>query len=562
MDSALVARGPDKPGIAALANLPVAQILMLLTGIAALAGIVVASVNWARTPDYKVLFANLSDRDGGSVVATLSQMNVPYRFAEGGGAILVPGGQVHEARLKLASQGLPKGGTVGFELMENQRFGVTQFQERLNFQRGLEGELTRSIQSLSAVQGARVHLALPAQNGFLREQQKPSASVLVSLHAGRSLDRAQIAGIVHLVASSVPDLAPKSVSVIDQSGALLSASSDASSAGLDPGQLNYVRQIESGFIQRITDILEPIVGRENVRAQVTANVDFTQTESTAELFKPNQGAEPAAVRSQQSTEAQDRAGGGAQGVPGAASNQPQGALSVGVPGAVTNQPPPAATAPINGPAQALQAAGAGAAGGSNRRDSVTNYEIDKTVRVTRNSSGAIRRLSAAVVVNHRKAAAADGKSVPLEPAEIENISALVREAIGFSKERGDSINVVNASFSHEELPEKVELPLWKQPETVDIAKDGARYLGLLMLALIVIFTVVRPAMKSIGTHRVAPPSRLNQTVENDLALPAPANSVAAAAALQNIRNEDILKLARENPGTVANVVRNWVNKEG
>ncbi len=396
MDTALP--NPSQQGAPAsgLANIPVKQLLMLLAGVAALAGIVVASVNWARTPDYKVLFANLSDRDGGSVVATLSQMNVPYKFAEGGGAILVPGNQVHEARLKLASQGLPKGGTVGFELMENQRFGVTQFQERLNFQRGLEGELARSVQALSAVERARVHLALPSQNGFLREQQKPSASVLLTLHPGRVLDRAQIAGIVHLVASSVPELSPKLVSIVDQTGALLSGNGDPSTSnGLDPGQLGYVRQIEGGYMRRIIDILEPIVGRDNVRAQVTADVDFTQSESTAEQYRPNQGAEPAAVRSQQVTEASEKSGGGS---------------AMGVPGALSNQPPPAATAPINGPAQAMQAAGQSAVGGgAAKREAVTNYEIDKTVRVVRNGTGTIKRLTAAVVLNHRKTVDPDGK---------------------------------------------------------------------------------------------------------------------------------------------------------
>ncbi|MCL4747842.1 MAG: flagellar M-ring protein FliF, partial [Burkholderiaceae bacterium] len=454
MDTALATPNSHAAPASALVNLPVKQILMLLFGLLALAAIVVAGINWARTPDYRVLFANLSDRDGGSVVAALSQMNVPYRHTEGGGAILVPANQVHDARLKLASQGLPRGGTVGFELMETQRFGVTQFQERLNFQRGLEGELSRSIQSLSAVQSARVHLALPAQNGFLREQQKPSASLLLAVHSGRTLDRSQVAGIVHLVAASIPELSPKSVNVIDQSGALLSAAGDSGGSGLDPNQLNYIRQVESGYIQRIIDILEPIVGRENVRAQVSADVDFTQSESTAEQFRPNQGNEPAAVRSQQVSEANEKAG---------------AANAQGIPGALSNQPAAQARAPVNGPAQATQAAAqaAGAAAGSGRRDAVTNYEVDKTVRVTRNSTGNIKRVTAAIVVNHRKSVAADGKVswAALEAAELENINALVREAIGFAKDRGDSINVVNAPFSREELPKEPELPLWKQPET-------------------------------------------------------------------------------------------------
>src|SRR5690606_3298120 len=221
------------PGVPAtgLAAIPLKRKLAALAGLAALVAIAVASLAWSRQPDDRVLFTNLSDKDGGAVIAALSQMNVPYRFAPGGAAILVPEDRVHDARLKLASQGLPRGGTVGFELMENQKFGVTQFQERLNFQRGLEGELARSIQSIAAVQAARVHLALPTQNGFLREQQKASASVLLSLHPGRTLDRAQIAGIVHLVSSSVPEMSPKAVSVVDQTGALLSGPQEGSDQG-------------------------------------------------------------------------------------------------------------------------------------------------------------------------------------------------------------------------------------------------------------------------------------------------------------------------------------------
>ncbi|MBP8309286.1 MAG: flagellar M-ring protein FliF, partial [Burkholderiaceae bacterium] len=354
-----------QPAPTGFAALPVKHLALLGIGLAALVAIAVASVMWARTPDYKVLFANLSDKDGGSVVASLSQMNVPYKYAEGGGAILVPASQVHDVRLKLASQGLPRGGTVGFELMENQRFGITQFQERLNFQRGLEGELARSIQALPVVQGARVHLALPAQNGFMRDQQKPSASVLLNLHPGRMLDRAQVAGIVHLIASSIPDLSPKQVSIIDQTGALLSANGESGASGLDPGQLNYIRQVESGHIARILAILEPIYGRDNVRAQVSADVDFTQSEQTAEQFKPNQGTEPAAVRSMQTLEAKDANGAGTQGVPGA----------------MSNQPPVAATAPANAAAQTPQAAGqpGAQAGAPGRKEATTNYEVDKTV---------------------------------------------------------------------------------------------------------------------------------------------------------------------------------------
>ncbi|MGZ5156926.1 MAG: flagellar basal-body MS-ring/collar protein FliF, partial [Caldimonas sp.] len=237
MDNAVALSSPLQDVLPAsfagrIAAMPARAKLSLGVGIAALAGVVVAMTMWSSRGDYKVLYANLADKDGGAVIAQLTQMNVPYRMSEGGAAILVPAGQVHDLRLKMATAGLPKGTVSGYELMDSARFGQTQFQERLTFQRGLEGELTRSIGSLAAVQSARVHLALPNQNGFFREQQKPGASVLLTMHPGRTLDRAQIAGIVHLVASSVPEMNPKAVSVLDQSGALLTAGGDSAQAGL------------------------------------------------------------------------------------------------------------------------------------------------------------------------------------------------------------------------------------------------------------------------------------------------------------------------------------------
>ncbi|MCD6674760.1 MAG: flagellar M-ring protein FliF [Burkholderiaceae bacterium] len=535
--------------LSAFAAIPPKRKWMAAAGVAALVAILAVAVLWSREPDWRVLFANTTDKDGGAIIAALTQMNVPYRFAPGGAAILVPEDRVHDARLKLASQGLPRGGTVGFELLENQKFGVTQFQERLNFQRGLEGELARSIQSIAAVQSARVHLALPTQNGFLREQQKPSASVLLSLHPGRQIDRAQVAGIVHLVAASVPNLSPKQVSVIDQSGALLSSDSDVAANGLDATQLNYLRSIESTLNQRVLDIVEPIVGAGNVRAQVTADIDFTQSESTAEQYRPNQGNEPAAVRSQQKVEA------------------PTGdaALGQGVPGALSNQPPQATTAPVNGPAQATRAAGAAAGADGTppanaRRESVTNYEVDKTVRVTRNATGTIKRLSAAVVVDHRRSVDADGKvtRTPLTAEELQNVQSLVREAIGFVSERGDSINVVNAPFTEIEVAKEVELPLWRQPDNLALARDLGKQLGLVALALIVIFAFIRPALKAAA--RAQPRAHaIAAQVDDPLQLPEPASAPKALPSAS--RQEDILKTARENPSTVANVVRSWVSAE-
>ncbi|MGZ5204867.1 MAG: flagellar basal-body MS-ring/collar protein FliF, partial [Caldimonas sp.] len=464
MDNAVALSSPLQDVLPAsfagrIAAMPARAKLSLGVGIAALAGVVVAMTMWSSRGDYKVLYANLADKDGGAVIAQLTQMNVPYRMSEGGAAILVPAGQVHDLRLKMATAGLPKGTVSGYELMDSARFGQTQFQERLTFQRGLEGELTRSIGSLAAVQSARVHLALPNQNGFFREQQKPGASVLLTMHPGRTLDRAQIAGIVHLVASSVPEMNPKAVSVLDQSGALLTAGGDSTQAGLDAQQLQYVNQIESGYTKRIRELLEPIVGADNLRATVTADVDFSQTEATSEEFKPNQGSEASiAIRSQQTSEQ-----GGGNG----------GALPSGVPGAASNQPPIAATAPLTGASQPLQGAPSATAtvGTSGRREAVTNYEVDKTVRVTKNASGNIKRLNAAVVVNNRTVVDAKGKStqVPLGAEEIDKLSTLVRETIGFNKERGDSVKVINAPFKVEPVT-NVETPFWKSPDLIDLVR--------------------------------------------------------------------------------------------
>ncbi|MCW7540550.1 flagellar basal-body MS-ring/collar protein FliF [Aquabacterium sp. A7-Y] len=533
---------------ARVAALPAKSKIGAGIGIAALLAIIVALSLWSSRPDYKVLYANLSDKDGGAIIAQLSQMNVPYQHAEGGGAILVPGDKVHDLRLKLASQGLPKGSTVGFELMDNAKFGITQFQERLTFQRGLEGELTRSIGAMSAVQSARVHLALPNQNGFFREQQKPSASVLLSLYPGRTLDRAQLAGIVHLVSSSVPELAPKAVSVIDQNGTLLTENPDGSSANsLDAKQLQYVNQIESSYTRRIMDLLEPVVGRDNLRAQVTAEIDFSQSESTSEQFRPNQGNEPAAVRSQQTSE----------------STQPGAPVPTGVPGAATNQPPVPATAPINGTAQQLQAAGNVAPGsnGGAKRDAITNYEVDKTVRVTRNATGSIKRINAAVVINHRSSTNANGKTttVPLSEEELQKLTTLVQETVGYSAERGDSVKVVNAPFQTEKVDTN-ELPLWKDPQTLELLRGAAVPAALTLLALIIVFGVIRPALKAATPPEPARPA-LDAVVADTEVLPALEAAPALNAPLASERLDSARQLARDNPAAVANIVRNWVSKE-
>ena len=544
-----------------LTSLDQGQRLRLALGVVLFVAIGIVGLVMGRQAEWRVLYSSLTDKDGGAVIAQLSTLNVPYKYTEGGGAILVPADRVHDVRLKLASLGLPKGSVNGFEMMEANRFGMTQFQERLTFQRGLEGELTRSIQALSSVQSARVHLALPNQNGFFREQQKPSASVLLGLHPGRTLDRNQLAGIVHLVASSVPEMNPTSVSVLDDTGKLLSTPPDGSGGTLggDVEQLQYVQQIEQQYSRRILDILEPIVGKQNVKAQVTAELDFSQTESTTESHKPNQSPDTSAIRSQQTVESTN----------GAASTN---AVPSGVPGATTNQPPGQSSAPVNGAAQPLSASGQ-TQGGASKRESIVNYEVDKTVRVVKGATGVIKRINAAVVVNNQSVTDAKGKttSSPLTDVQLEKMTALVRETVGFSKDRGDSVNLVNAAFAPEKI-DVLDVPLWRQPDVMDLIRSLAWPLGTLGLAALVLLGVIRPAMKGLGQPGKAGVARVEEkgnqinAVEADQPerpqLVAPRHiSEPAQASAGELMLEDARKLTRDNPAAVANIVKAWINGE-
>jgi len=550
---------PPSTPMQRLMAMPAGAKMKLGAGLAMLVALVVAMAIWSNQGDWKVLFSNLPDKDAGAVVAQLSQMNVPYKFAEGGGGvIMVPADKVHDARLKLAASGLPKASTVGFEILDKGGLPGTAQQERVNYQRGLEGELTRTITSLAAVSTARVHLALPQQNGFFREQQKPSASVMLTLHPGRTLDRAQVAGIVHLVSSSVPELSPKAVSVLDQTGALLTESEDHNAQGLDPTQLQYVSQLETGYLKRIQELLEPVVGRENLRATVTADVDFSQSEATQEQFKPNQGDQPAAVRSSQTSE----------------STTPGTGATPGIPGAASNQPPVPATAPINGASAPLQAAQSGGNGSGQHKEAVTNYELDRTVRVTRNPTGVVRRINAAVVVNYRTVTDAKGKSstTALPQEEIDKLTSLVQEAIGYSQPRNDSVKVITAPFRVAVPPKEDELPLWKQPWVLDLLRVGAVPFALALVALGVVFGLVRPAVMAA----IAPPPKaedeatlleakggnLDAVVDGDNLLPGGENGLPALEAPGvNPKLEAARLLAKDNPAIVANILRDWIAGE-
>jgi flagellar M-ring protein FliF len=538
-------------------ELPGQRKLGLLGGLAASIALIVGLLLWSGTPDYKVLFSNLSERDGGTVIAALQQMNVPYK-TEGSGTILVPSEQVYDTRFKLAGQGLPKGGAVGFELMDNAKLGMTQFQEQLAFQRGLEGELARTIQSLAPVEAARVHLAIPKPSVFVREKQAPSASVMLNLYAGRGLDDAQVNAIVHLVASSVPGLNASQVTVVDQAGNLLTAKANmASTQGLNSSQLDYVRQVEGYYAERIEAIVAPIVGKGNVRAEVRADLDFSVTESTSETFKPNPTPDSQAIRSQQSLEDTSQgAAGPAAGVPGALTNQPPGPAT-----APPNAPPGANAGPNTGPGQTQ------AGGTSSRKESTTNFELDKTIRHVKEPLGRVKRLSVAVVVNYRQAAGEDGQlaAKPLKPEELVQINSLVKESMGYSQERGDTVNVVNAAFTEtkEELP---DLPLWKDPDNVAFAKDLLKNLLVFGLAFYLVFGVLRPLLRDL----VKPPEAVTPegekvSLEGGGGEAGGGTYAPGGMGARHDQYEELLRTVREfakqNPKLAADIVKEWLAKE-
>lgn len=540
-------------------ELPAAKKMTLAAAVAASIALIVGLFLWNSAPDYKVLFSNLSERDAGTVSTTLQQMNVPYK-TEANGTLLVPADQVYDLRFKLAAQGIPRGGAVGFEVMDSPKLGMTQFQEQLAFQRGLEGELARTIQSLAPVESARVHLAIPKPSVFIRDKQSPSASILVNLYPGRALDPGQVQSIVHLVSSSVPELSPNSVTVVDQAGNLLTAKTDGQSArGLNASQLEYTKEMESYYVQRIEAIVAPMVGAGNVKAEVRADLDFSLDEATSETYKPNPLPDAQSIRSQQTVEDNNNGGNQAQGVPGA----------------LTNQPPGPATAPLTAPAGANAGPNVGAAGQgatSSRKENTVNFELDKTIRHVKEAQGRIKRLSVAVVVNHR-AAVKDkegkaGKPMPLSAQEMAQINSLVKETMGFSEQRGDTVNVVNAAFT--EAKEELDIPLWKDPDNVSLAKDLLKNLIIFGLAFYLVFGVLRPMLREL----VKPPEPVAEEGEAE-----------GEAAVEGVLGEDgvlygpdgkavtapvdtyaeilakVREFAKTNPKLTAEIVREWMAKE-
>ena len=539
-------------GLGQLSQLSNQKKLGLIISAAAIVALLVGALMWSQTPEYRVLYNNVPDQDGAAIISALQQMNVPYKFSESGGAILVPEKQVHEVRLRLAGQGLPKGGLAGFELMENQKFGSSQFLEQVNYQRALEGELARSIQSLAAVQSARVHLAIAKPSVFSREKQQPSVSVLLHLHPGRVLSVEQVSAIVHLMASSVPNLPVKNVTVVDQNGNLLSTQNDKQDSRFDAKQLEYIQEIEENYIRRIETILIPITGAANVRAQVTADVDFSRVERAEEIYRPNNSeTEAAAIRSQQTLE----------------STSTGSKTDGGIPGALTNRPPEPATAPIEAGGDKKE--GDKTVPTDKKKESTTNYEVDKTVQHVQQSTGNIKRLSAAVVVNYRKKVDENGEVThePLTAEEIKEINNLVREAMGYSEKRGDSLTVTNSLFTHNGET-VLDVPLWKDPEMIMLAKDIGKQLLIAAVVLFFLLKILKPFLKSLAPPPPLPPAEQEKLPGETAAqgqLPGQVDEAAIQAIQKSIFDENLKRakqLALDEPAIVANVVKDWMAKNG
>ncbi|MFF7708262.1 flagellar basal-body MS-ring/collar protein FliF [Pseudomonas sp. NPDC007930] len=590
------AAGKSMPGLAFLENIskmPVLRQVGLLVGLAASVAIGFAVVLWSQQPDYRPLVTSLAGMDAKQVTDTLNGANIPYTIEPNSGALLVKADDLGRARLQLAQAGVTQGdGNVGYEILDkDQGLGTSQFMEAARYRRGLEGELSRTISALNGVKAARVHLAIPKSSVFVRDDRKPTASVLVEMYGGRTLDPGQVMAIVNLVATSVPEMDKNGVTVVDQKGTLLSDMADSSELSMAGKQFDYTRRMESMLSQRVQTILQPVLGNDRFKAQVSANVDFTAVESTSEQFNPDQPA----LRSEQSTSEQRSAGTPNGGVPGALSNQPPGPSSApqrtgGA--AAANQPQaippgqplldangqqimdPATGQPMLAPFPA-----------DKRSQSTRNYELDRSISHTRQQQGRLTRLSVAVVVDDQaKLDPANGQMThqPWSADDLARFTRLVQDAVGYDASRGDSVTVINAPFSADQGEVIAEPAFYQQPWFWDVVKQ---VLGVLFI-LVLVFGVLRPVLNNItggGKSRQLAladgeggsgggaggmgagmgggsfegglaDDRVSLGGPQSILLPSPSEGYDAQL-------NAIKSLVAEDPGRVAQVVKEWINAD-
>ncbi|HKS11852.1 MAG TPA: flagellar basal-body MS-ring/collar protein FliF [Pseudomonas sp.] len=562
-----------------ISRMPMLRQVGLLVGLAASVAIGFAVVLWSQQPDYRPLYGSLSGMDTKQIMDTLAAADIPYNVEPNSGALLVKADDLSRARLKLAAAGVaPSDGNVGFEILDKEQgLGTSQFMEATRYRRGLEGELARTVSSLNNVKAARVHLAIPKSSVFVRDERKPSASVLVEMYAGRSLEAGQVAAIVNLVAASVPELDKSQVTVVDQKGNLLSEQIQNTELTMAGKQFDYSRRMEGMLTQRVHNILQPVLGNDRYKAEVSADVDFSAVESTSEQFNPDQPA----LRSEQSVEEQRSSGQGSQGVPGALSNQPPGPASApqttggtaGAAGAIQPGQPlldangqqimdPATGQPMLAPYPA-----------DKRQQSTKNFELDRSISHTRQQQGRLTRLSVAVVVDDQvklDAASGEATRTPWTAEDLARFTRLVQDAVGFDASRGDSVSVINVPFAADRGEVIAEIPFYSQPWFWDIVKQA---LGVLFI-LVLVFGVLRPVLNNItgGGKQAAASDRdmelggmigLDGELANDrvslggpqsILLPSPTEGYEAQ--LNAIKG-----LVAEDPGRVAQVVKEWINAD-
>jgi flagellar M-ring protein FliF len=566
---ALSAKSDVHPVMKGLAGLTLARQIGLMLGLALSIAIGVAVVLWSQTPTYSLLFSQIADKDASEILEALDSQGIDYKVETSSGAIMVPADKVHELKLKLAAQGLPRSKSLGYDLLDkDQGFGTSKSVEALRFQRALEGEIAQTIMSIQNVKSARVLLAMPQQSVFVRDRKKPSASVMVNLYQGRSLDKGQIESIVHLVASSVPLLDAEQVTVVDQKGQLLNSKDSSSDIYLASKQLEYKKNIEEHLMERIANILAPLVGSNGMRAQLSADVDFTQTEKTQEMFNP----EVSVLRSEQTAEEKNTV-----------------AAVQGVPGALSNQPAPTGTAPetlAKKPAENSAASGTG----SSSKSATRNFELDKTITHTRLGTGVVRRLTVAVVVDDRHTTGSDGKgkTQPYTPEDIDRFTELVKQAVGFDSARGDQVTVTNVAFNPaEEVESLPEAPFWEKSGFPDLMKQIIAVLTVLFL----LFGVLRPVMRGLvkreeekKIENQADAEKMN-AISNEasdsaedkpvpVAVPAEQNTASEAlssdikefsllSAPQSYEKhlEYVQRLVDENPKLVVQTIKAWIRDE-
>ncbi|MDH5230108.1 MAG: flagellar basal-body MS-ring/collar protein FliF [Gammaproteobacteria bacterium] len=532
--------------------LPKSKQLQLIIALALAMTLAIVVLYTSLTPDYKVLYGKLSEQASGQIVEVLEQEGISYKLDERSGQIMVQPDKIHDVRIMLASKGLPKDDGGGFEILqESSGFGTSQFIENARYFRALEGELGRSISEIDGVENSRVHLAIPKQSVFVRDRREPSASVLVNLSSGAHLSESKVSAIVHLVAASIPDLKADNVTVVDHTGKMLTKKDMPGDLALSTAQFDYKRKLEQAYIDRIEGILNPIVGVDGVRAQVDANIDFAVTESTQETFNPDLPA----VRSEQTMEEESK--GGDIG---------------GIPGALTNQPPGVSTVP-----ETLPERGGDRPESPSRKSkrSTFNYELDKTISHTKKAPGNLQRLSVAVVVDDKLIVNESGamERVMYTPEELDRMTGLVKEAVGFSVQRGDSLSVINASFlSSQEFPELPPPPVWERPWFIDMAKQGG---GILLAALLVLW-LVRPVLREL-TQKEEVEDAEDEISEEELeATPEDREAIRkrlkergalsaedwASIGITKEEYEEMLNALRqmvvEDPLIVAQVVKTWV----